>query len=71
MIPPGLYRRDNKCNYKRTISGDLALRLCSTWWDSNVSTISRRAAAEATAKVTRSTCSIDLLCSSKVAAVQE
>ncbi|XP_043195793.1 dual oxidase-like [Amphibalanus amphitrite] len=35
MIPPGLYRRDNKCNYKRTISGDLALRLCSTWWDSN------------------------------------
>ncbi|KAK9881555.1 hypothetical protein WA026_016432 [Henosepilachna vigintioctopunctata] len=35
LIPPGLYRRDKKCNYKKTSMGHLALRLCSTWWDSN------------------------------------
>ncbi|CAH0546400.1 unnamed protein product [Brassicogethes aeneus] len=35
LIPPGLYRRDSKCNYKKTSMGYLALRLCSTWWDSN------------------------------------
>ncbi|XP_043219093.1 dual oxidase-like [Amphibalanus amphitrite] len=35
MIPPGLYRRDNKCNFKKTATGDDALRLCSTWWDSS------------------------------------
>lgn len=31
LIPPGIMRRDGKCNYKKT------LRLCSTWWDSSVS----------------------------------
>ncbi|XP_072392840.1 dual oxidase [Diabrotica undecimpunctata] len=35
LIPPGLYRRDSKCNFKKTPMGDIALRLCSTWWDSN------------------------------------
>ncbi|CAG9862185.1 unnamed protein product [Phyllotreta striolata] len=35
LIPPGLYRRDSRCNFKRTPAGDVALRLCSTWWDSN------------------------------------
>ncbi|XP_018563303.1 dual oxidase [Anoplophora glabripennis] len=35
LIPPGLYRRDAQCNYKKTAMGYLALRLCSTWWDSN------------------------------------
>ncbi|XP_045463309.1 dual oxidase [Harmonia axyridis] len=35
LIPPGLYRRDSQCNYKKTSMGHLALRLCSTWWDSN------------------------------------
>lgn len=36
LIPPGLYRRDDQCNYRKTSMGHLALRLCSTWWDSNV-----------------------------------
>ncbi|KAK5639843.1 hypothetical protein RI129_010654 [Pyrocoelia pectoralis] len=35
LIPPGMYRRDNKCNYRQTAIGHMALRLCSTWWDSN------------------------------------
>ncbi|KAL1517076.1 hypothetical protein ABEB36_000887 [Hypothenemus hampei] len=35
LIPPGLYRRDSHCNYKKTSMGHLALRLCSTWWHSN------------------------------------
>ncbi|KAG8223936.1 hypothetical protein J437_LFUL003744, partial [Ladona fulva] len=35
MIPPGLFRRDGQCRYRRTPMGHLALRLCSTWWDSN------------------------------------
>lgn len=39
MIPPGLYRRDGKCNFRKTPMGYLALRLCSTWWDSNVSVV--------------------------------
>ncbi|GBO01703.1 Dual oxidase, partial [Araneus ventricosus] len=34
MIPPGLYRRDGKCNFKTTPSGYPAIRLCSTWWNS-------------------------------------
>ena len=33
MIPPGLYRRDGKCNFKDTPDGKPALRLCSAWWD--------------------------------------
>eukprot|EP00096_Caligus_rogercresseyi_P010505 TRINITY_DN3850_c0_g1_i1.p1 TRINITY_DN3850_c0_g1~~TRINITY_DN3850_c0_g1_i1.p1 ORF type:complete len:1540 (+),score=517.15 TRINITY_DN3850_c0_g1_i1:375-4994(+) len=33
-IPPGIYRRDRECNYKTTPSGGPAMRLCSTWWDS-------------------------------------
>ncbi|XP_060535964.1 dual oxidase isoform X2 [Cylas formicarius] len=35
LIPPGLYRRDARCNFKKTPMGYPALRLCSTWWDSN------------------------------------
>ncbi|CAL1263202.1 unnamed protein product [Larinioides sclopetarius] len=34
MIPPGLYRRDGKCSFKDTPSGYPAIRLCSTWWNS-------------------------------------
>lgn len=33
MIPPGIYRRDNTCDYKKPRSGGMAMRLCSTWWD--------------------------------------
>lgn len=39
MIPPGLYRRDAKCNFKlpnslsSTSKQPSAIRLCSTWWD--------------------------------------
>lgn len=40
LIPPGIYRRDAKCRFRRTHSGYPALRLCSTWWDSNVSACS-------------------------------
>lgn len=36
LIPPGLYRRDEECRFKETPMGYLAIRLCSTWWDSNV-----------------------------------
>ncbi|RWS08349.1 dual oxidase-like protein, partial [Dinothrombium tinctorium] len=36
MIPPGLYRRDAQCNFKKTRRGHPGLRLCSTWWDSEV-----------------------------------
>ncbi|CAH1982304.1 unnamed protein product [Acanthoscelides obtectus] len=35
LIPPGLYRRDAQCNFKKTAMGHMAIRLCSTWWDSN------------------------------------
>ncbi|XP_022920959.2 dual oxidase [Onthophagus taurus] len=35
LIPPGIYRRDGNCNFKKTSSGDKAIRLCSTWWNSN------------------------------------
>ncbi|CAG9818789.1 unnamed protein product [Phaedon cochleariae] len=35
LIPPGIYRRDAQCNYKKTSMGHMALRLCSSWWDSN------------------------------------
>jgi hypothetical protein len=37
MVPPGLYRRDGQCNFRTAPSGDPAYRLCSTWWDANVS----------------------------------
>lgn len=37
LIPPGIYRRDGDCNFKNTSNGDKAIRLCATWWDSNVS----------------------------------
>lgn len=37
MIPPGIYRRDEQCNYRMTKTGQPAIRLCTTWWDSNVS----------------------------------
>lgn len=35
MIPPGIYRRDQECNFDKY----KPLRLCSTWWDSSVSTL--------------------------------
>ncbi|XP_059617846.1 dual oxidase [Phlebotomus argentipes] len=35
MIPPGFYRRDGKCKYRTTAMGYPAVRLCTTWWDSN------------------------------------
>ncbi|CAH1722727.1 unnamed protein product [Aphis gossypii] len=35
MIPPGIYRRDGKCNYRKTAMGNPALRLCAYWWDSS------------------------------------
>ncbi|XP_054708131.1 dual oxidase-like [Uloborus diversus] len=34
MIPPGLYRRDDQCNFRKTVTGYPAVRLCSSWWDS-------------------------------------
>jgi len=36
LIPPGIYRRDGKCNYRKTRSGAPAIRLCASWWDSEV-----------------------------------
>jgi dual oxidase len=33
LIPPGLFRRDGECNFDASPMG---LRLCATWWDSNV-----------------------------------
>jgi dual oxidase len=39
MIPPGIYRRDKKCNFRTTNRGQPAIRLCTTWWDSNVSLV--------------------------------
>ena len=35
-VPPGVYRRDRKCNFRKSSNGGMALRLCSTWWDSQV-----------------------------------
>ncbi|XP_040165408.1 dual oxidase [Anopheles arabiensis] len=35
LIPPGLFRRDGQCNFRRTNMDFPALRLCSTWWNSN------------------------------------
>ncbi|XP_044015108.1 dual oxidase isoform X1 [Aphidius gifuensis] len=35
LIPPGIYRRDEKCNFRKTRTGKQAIRLCTTWWDSN------------------------------------
>ena len=35
-VPPGIYRRDRKCNFRKSSNGGMALRLCSTWWDSQV-----------------------------------
>ena len=40
LIPPGIYRRDEKCNYRMTQTGQPAVRLCGTWWDSTVSDFS-------------------------------
>lgn len=40
LIPPGIYRRDGQCNFRKTPSGSPALRLCSHWWDSSVSVTS-------------------------------
>lgn len=37
LIPPGLMRRNGKCEYRKTSMGYPALRLCSTWWDASVS----------------------------------
>lgn len=37
LIPPGIYRRNARCEFRKTTMGYEAIRLCSTWWDSNVS----------------------------------
>jgi dual oxidase len=42
LIPPGIYRRmkptaGDNCPIKKTPGGAPALRLCATWWDSDVS----------------------------------
>lgn len=34
QIPPGIYRRDGQCNFRKTSRDFPAMRLCSTWWDS-------------------------------------
>ncbi|GIZ03251.1 dual oxidase [Caerostris extrusa] len=34
LIPPGLYKRDAECKFRKTVTGYPAVRLCSTWWDS-------------------------------------
>ena len=39
MIPPGIYQRDGKCNFKNDRHEGSALRLCSSWWDAQVNTI--------------------------------
>lgn len=39
LIPPGLMRRNGKCEYRKTAMGYPALRLCATWWDASVSTM--------------------------------
>jgi dual oxidase len=33
MIPPGIYRRDRHCDFKKARNGGPATRLCSVWWD--------------------------------------
>ncbi|KAK0174536.1 hypothetical protein PV327_010296 [Microctonus hyperodae] len=35
LVPSGIYRRDDKCNFRITRTGKPAIRLCSTWWDSD------------------------------------
>ncbi|XP_076326783.1 dual oxidase-like isoform X2 [Tachypleus tridentatus] len=35
MIPPGIYRRDAQCNFKKNQNGYPAIRLCSSWWESD------------------------------------
>jgi dual oxidase len=37
LIPPGIYRRDETCDFKKTNGGKPAWRLCAHWWDSSVS----------------------------------
>lgn len=39
LIPPGIYRRDGQCDFKHTPNGAPALRLCATWWNSDVSNL--------------------------------
>ncbi|GBO10597.1 Dual oxidase [Araneus ventricosus] len=34
LIPPGLYKRSAQCEFRKTMTGYPAVRLCSTWWDS-------------------------------------
>ena len=36
-VPPGYYKRDRQCKFKGSKSGDIATRLCKTWWNSQVS----------------------------------
>ena len=45
-IPPGIYRRDKQCNYKKARSGGEALRLCSTWWDAEGADLNEAAVDE-------------------------
>ena len=40
MIPPGIYRRDRQCDFKKARNGGPATRLCSVWWDAQVSHVS-------------------------------
>ncbi|XP_024941006.1 dual oxidase isoform X3 [Cephus cinctus] len=35
LIPPGIYRRDENCIFRKTNMGEPAIRLCATWWDSS------------------------------------
>ncbi len=36
-IPPGIYKRDKNCQFIKTPNGAAATRLCSVWWDAQVS----------------------------------
>lgn len=35
-IPPGIYKRSKDCSYRKTKDGSPAMRLCATWWDTQV-----------------------------------
>ena len=57
LIPPGIYRRDNRCNFLPSPDGSPALRLCSSWWDaqdsvtgSNVESLFRGMASQVAEK---------------------
>ena len=33
LIPPGIYRRSGRCDFREGVDSSPALRLCSKWWD--------------------------------------